>query len=744
LTWTSSNATSIAFNPPVVADPIPLNGSATVSPTQTTTYTITATGSDGQTSTSSVTVTVNAKAVPTVTLTAGSSTIENGAPDTLTWTTTNATSVTISPEIDIEDVEVLPLNYTAPVAPLTTTTYTITATGPGGTATASATITVNQVPPTVTLTLTPSTILPGQSSTLTWSTGHVSALTIVDSDNHPITVTNPANGSVTVNPTKTTTYTATATGYANEGPPPTATATATLTISALSATLTANPESLPSTGGNSTLTYNVTTDTGETVTVSIDNGALDNSHNATGSVTVSPTVTTTYTLTATESNGLTTTAKATITVGSALESNIKHIFFLVQENRSFDNYFAKLGVYRANDPFTGQSYGAVGDVDGIADDNDPKFTIHDHNGDPLKPYHQRSVCIDDLSPAWDESHVDIDLKNGIYKMDGFANGTAAVFGKNNDPTGRRVSGYYDWTDLPYYYELATQYATSDRWYAPELANTVPNRMYLLAGTSYGTTYPQVPAPGSFQRPVIFDTLVQHGVSWYYYTQDGNAFLGYYNNPDNPNFEKDGLGNHYKPISALLTAFADPNADSLLPSVIYIEKGGSKDGMDEHPGDGNMQHGAANTASIINAFINSPVYANSIFILTWDEPGGLYDHVEPMPMPAPDDVAPSMESPDNGKTKVIPGDFKSTGMRIPLIVISPWVKPHYVSHVVRDSTAILRLIEKRFNLPSLTARDGAQDDMTEMLDFNQPSLLTPPKLPEQPTNGTCDETLEANP
>jgi phospholipase C len=254
----------------------------------------------------------------------------------------------------------------------------------------------------------------------------------------------------------------------------------------------------------------------------------------------------------------------------------------------------------------------------------------------------------------------------------------------------------------------------------------------------------VPAPGAFQQPLIFDTLVKHGVSWNYYTQDGNAFLGYYNNPDNPNFQQDGLGNHYKSISQLLTALADPNADKLLPSVIYIEKGGSTNGLDEHPGDGNVQNGAANTASIINAFLSSPVYADSIFIVTWDEPGGLYDHVGPKPIAAPDDVAPSLQSPDGGRTKVIPDDFKKTGMRIPLIVISPWVKPHYVSHVVRDSTAILKLIETRFGLPSLTGRDAAQDDMTEMFDFSQPALLTPPKLPAQPTNGTCNASLEATP
>lgn len=690
------------------------------------------------------TTTTGSGPAPTVTFSAASSTITNGAPDTLTWATTNATSVSISPAIQIEDVTTMPLNYTAPVSPAQTTTYTITATGPGGTATATTTITVNQVAPTVTLTLTPTTIQSGQSSTLTWSTGHTSGLTITASSGSPINVTNPASGSVTVNPTATTTYTATATGYTNSGTPPTATATATLTISALTATLTANPTSVAATGDSSTLTYAVTTDPGQTVNVSISSNVLASSTNPTGSVTVKPDATTTYTLTATESpSGVSTTAKATITVGSGLAS-IKHIFFLVQENRSFDNYFAKLGVYRAADPFTGQGYGAISDVNGISSDSDPRFAIKDFAGNPLVPFHQPTVCIDDLSPAWDEAHHDVDLQGSTYKMDGFANKTAvAQASGSNDPNGRRVSGYYDWTDLPYYYELATQFATSDTWYQPELANTVPNRMYLFAATSYGTTYPNVIAPGAFDQSVIFDTLTKNNISWTYFTQGGGAFLGYYDNSSNPNWAADNLGSHYQPVSNLLSAFADANADTMLPSVVYIEKGGSSNGLDEHPGDGNVQNGAAATASIINAFLASPVYADSIFILTWDDPGGLYDHAPPQPMPAPDSVQPDLTTTPDG-TQVTPGNFQTTGVRLPMVVISPWVKPHYVSHVVRDYTAIAKLIETRFNLPPLTARDAAQDDMVEMFDFNTPSILTPPKMPPQPTTGTCNPALEAGP
>jgi phospholipase C len=75
------------------------------------------------------------------------------------------------------------------------------------------------------------------------------------------------------------------------------------------------------------------------------------------------------------------------------------------------------------------------------------------------------------------------------------------------------------------------------------------------------------------------------------------------------------------------------------------------------------------------------------------------------------------------------------------VISPWVKPHFVSHVARDHTSILKFIETRFNLSPLTARDSNADNMMEFFDFSAPSFATPPPLPSQPTSGNCDQSQE---
>jgi phospholipase C len=73
-------------------------------------------------------------------------------------------------------------------------------------------------------------------------------------------------------------------------------------------------------------------------------------------------------------------------------------------------------------------------------------------------------------------------------------------------------------------------------------------------------------------------------------------------------------------------------------------------------------------------------------------------------------------------------FDRYGIRVPVAVISPYSKPHFVSHVVNDHTSILKFIETRFGLPSLTARDAAANPMLEFFDFEDPSFMQPPSLP----------------
>ena len=111
---------------------------------------------------------------------------------------------------------------------------------------------------------------------------------------------------------------------------------------------------------------------------------------------------------------------------------------------------------------------------------------------------------------------------------------------------------------------------------------------------------------------------------------------------------------------------------------------------------------------------------------------------PQPTVGPDGIKPRDLNPGDTCTKGTGPlcDFVYTGYRLPLIVIFPYTKEHYVSHTVADYTAILKLIETRFGLPPLTQRDAAQMDMTEFFDFKNPAWLTPPTPPDQNINNPC--------
>ena len=397
-----------------------------------------------------------------------------------------------------------------------------------------------------------------------------------------------------------------------------------------------------------------------------------------------------------------------VTANSGI-TQLRHIIFYVQENRSFDHYFGMLGQYRA-------SKGLPNDIDGIP----TNVTLYNTKGQPVSPFHLQTFCVESLPINWNSSWTEVD--GG--KMDGFMKVAPYT---TADPSGTRTMGYYDQSELPYYYELATQFATSDRFFSPVMANTNPNRMYLFAATSFGHVNPDPPPAGGWTQPTIFDHLDQAGVSWRYYYQDNGSYL-----PQWSTYQRDAA--KMVPIAKWYT---DLQNEATLPSVIFIERGGPT-GLDEHPGGTSIQRGMANTKKIVDVLMNSPSWPSSVFILSFDEAGGFFEHVIPASMVAPDNIPPML------KLYQAAGDFAHSGMRIPIIVISPWVKPHYVSHTWRDLTSILRLIETRFNVPPLTARDATADNMMEFFDFSSPRLLTLPPLPNQPTNGTCNFQLEKAP
>jgi phospholipase C len=312
-------------------------------------------------------------------------------------------------------------------------------------------------------------------------------------------------------------------------------------------------------------------------------------------------------------------------------------------------------------------------------------------------------------------------------MDGFVY-SAANYARDTagpDQEGLRAMGYYDEGHLPYYYFMATQFATSDRFFSSLLSRTPPNRLYSFAATSAGWT--DLPT-ASVNAKTIWQSLEENGISWKIYS-DGPTTLQFFHS---------FYVQHTANVVPYAQYFSDAKSGS-LPSVSFIQ---NSTGSDEHP-TVSVQSGAKFASTFINALMKSPNWKDSVFFLTYDEAGGIYDHVSPPSAVNPDGIAPvDLKSTDTQ------GNFDHYGFRVPLIVISPFTKPGYVSHNNADLTAILRFIEVRYGLASLTARDAAQPDMTEFFDFTNAPNANPPNPPEQPvghdakTGNTllCSQTL----
>jgi len=199
----------------------------------------------------------------------------------------------------------------------------------------------------------------------------------------------------------------------------------------------------------------------------------------------------------------------------------------------------------------------------------------------------------------------------------------------------------------------------------------------------------------------------------------------------------------------VSQFAIDAQNNTLPQFALIEPA-SDAGLDEHPSDSdeypsNVQKGAQYAAQqIINPLMTSQSWSDSALIFTYDEAGGFYDHVPPQPAVAPGDFLSPIDLQANlndvctGPGQLGTGicDFSWTGYRVPLIVISPYSVKNFVSHTVRDTTAVLKMVETRFGLAPLTARDAAQPDMLEFFDFVNKPWAAPPSPPLQTTTGYC--------
>ena len=406
---------------------------------------------------------------------------------------------------------------------------------------------------------------------------------------------------------------------------------------------------------------------------------------------------------------------------------IRHIVVVMMENHSFDNYLGMLG--RAD--------GLPTDASGAVVATNPTSA-----GVAVAAAHLASTVQLKGVPtqSWEASHVQWDEG----RNDGFVR---AVERCTPGTQPAVAMGYWTEADLPFYHGLANTFPVADRWFSSCLGPTFPNRRFLLAGTANGLTTDALskildyPATGT-----IFDLLSSHRISWTNYHSVSHASqvarrLGGVHGHRAGRYLR-GLIGRFGSEPEELKSFLQFSADAYpvgllrylahlrtvdrfcadaergtLPAVSIVDPD-FRANSEENPQDIGL--GEQFAARVINAAMHGRGWMETLLIWCYDEHGGYYDHVPPPAAPEPDDVAP-----EGGG----PWRFDRLGFRVPAVVISPYARPDYVSHVERDHTSVLKLIERKWNLPSLTARDAAADDLLDMVDLEgPPAFAVPPDLP----------------
>jgi phospholipase C len=371
---------------------------------------------------------------------------------------------------------------------------------------------------------------------------------------------------------------------------------------------------------------------------------------------------------------------------------IEHIVVLMLENHSFDSL---LGMVAHQVP--GRRH-----LDGfrLRHGRPTNFNL-DAVGNRIVAQHATSPCqlAGEPSQSWNASHEAYD--GG--RNDGFVRASAPV-----------AMRFWDQRDMPFTYSLAEHFPIGERHFCSLLGQTFPNRCYFFAGTSSGTVNDTI-APAPPAAGTIFDRLDAHQVDWavYYQRYPTLALV-----PGAYTAERASRVRTFD-------GFLPDVAAGRLPQFTFIDPDYITS-SEENPQD--IQVGERFVAEVVRALMAARTWKHTVLFLTYDEHGGYYDHVPPPPAIPPDSIAPMLTPAD------APGSFDRYGFRVPMIVVSPWARPQYISRSVEDHTSITAFIERKWNLPAMTLRDANAHAMTDYFDFRKPAFLEPPKLAKAPPLG----------
>ena len=328
-------------------------------------------------------------------------------------------------------------------------------------------------------------------------------------------------------------------------------------------------------------------------------------------------------------------------------SAITHVLVACQENRTFDTYF---GYY----PKAG-AFGVPAN-----------YSQPDGKGGSLLPQHATQYSTQDINHTWAAIHSEWD--NG--QMDGFAT-----------TDGANAMIYYDSSDLPYYYALADAFTLCGNYFCSLPGPTAPNRLHLWSATCGGNTSNSIPH-GSLNWPVICDLLDASHITWKSYNfglgattkklEMFNTLIYFQKWQDDPRI-KFTENDYYNDLQA-----------GTLPQVSFLITEGT---VSEHAPQ-SVLAGQQQMEKVINALIQSSAWTSSALFFTYDEGGGFFDHVAPPQV-----------------------DAYGLGVRVPMLVVSPYAKRGYISAQLYEHSSVLKYLERRFGLATLASINHQFDAST---------------------------------
>jgi phospholipase C len=439
----------------------------------------------------------------------------------------------------------------------------------------------------------------------------------------------------------------------------------------------------------------------------------------------------------------------------------------MMENHSYDNYLGML---------QGRGEGFA-----LGADGEPEISNPDTAGEPIRSHHLSSTVQRPQVPSqsWHATHH----QWGEGKHQGFVTSTQVVVPAVGDVDAAECQGagaaagmgYWSADDLPFYYGLARTFPLADHWFSSCLGPTFPNRRFLIAGTAHGLI-DDAPSDLLDSPPAgtIFDRLSEHGISWANYhsvAADQHKLRRYVRHKrkmarrrllsagrtipavtggvkKDIQFTADvfpvGLGRYMRHVHSTEQFFTDAD-NGTLPAFSIVDPDFDAY-SEENPQD--IRRGESFAAEVINRVMHGKGWPGTVLIWVYDEHGGYYDHVAPPAAVPPDDVegrsltgsagrlqaALRMIFPEKvkvaGNLDAGPHRYDRYGFRVPAVVVSPYARPDYVCSEVLDHTSVLKLVEQKWNLPPLTARDAAAVSPLSALDLTgPPAFLEPPSLPK---------------